>query len=80
MVLPDEPQVRFVDEARRAHGPLARFSPELPMREAPQLAVDDGDQPVERVTIPLAPGVEKPVTSPCETAATPSSFVIGAEF
>jgi hypothetical protein len=29
------------------------------MREAPQLAVNDGDQLVERVAISLAPGVEK---------------------
>ena len=53
--LPDEPQVRFVDERGRLKSVVRPLAAEIGSRAPPQFLVNQGYQLVARVEVALAP-------------------------
>ena len=56
----DEPQVGLVDDGGGLKRVAWSFPPEIPLGHSMQLAVDEGDQPVQGAPVPLPPGEEQP--------------------
>ena len=54
LALVDEPQVGLVDQRRGAERVAGRFPPELAVRQAAQLLIDDGEDGVECHRVPVA--------------------------
>jgi hypothetical protein len=57
-LLPDEPQVRFVDEGGRLKGVVGSLATEVRGGAAPQLLVDQGHQLVPSIEAASAPGLQ----------------------
>ena len=58
-VLPDEPQIRFVDQRSRLQGMAGRLLAQIARGTAAQIAVDERHQPFRRRLRALAPGLEQ---------------------
>lgn len=56
----DQAHVQLVYERRRRERVIGTFPPELARRDPPQLAIDDGEQAIERARISFRPSQQEP--------------------
>jgi hypothetical protein len=55
----DQPDIRFVDERASLQSVVGTFGLQGTPRKAGELAVDDGQQPIERVAVAAAPRLQQ---------------------
>ena len=55
-----QPEIEFMNERRRRERVIGTFPPELARRDPPQLAINYGEQAIERARIPFRPTQQQP--------------------